>query len=367
MAKSAMPHPVFPPADNIRIALVGQGNFPIPSTEYAPVESHIASLAEALRAAGADVHVVNRVLPRFKFRLLAHALWVAREIRRLAPDVIHCHSPINAWVLRRLGLAPIVFTSHSREWSRVGMKRSKEFRNHVRGVRAAHATIVLSPHVRDAVQNVPALAGAQIHVVPNGVDLAVFAPPSARSGRRLLGLGVVARVKRWHLVAQAVQGTPWSLELVGPVNHPDYAAELRTMPQVELLGPTDRSGILAALARARVLAHPSSAEAMSLAVLEGMSAGLPVLGASILRDVVAPGVEGVLVDASAEETMVEHFRQALLETPLESWDGMGKAARRKVEREYSWHRIAQETLRVYAAVAGKRPGAHPHEASGPRP
>jgi hypothetical protein len=79
-----------PPLPPLRVALVGQGNFPIPPPGYAPVESHIASLAEALRAAGVDVHVVNRVLPRFKFRLLVHALWVARPTTSLS--FAQCHT-----------------------------------------------------------------------------------------------------------------------------------------------------------------------------------------------------------------------------------------------------------------------------------
>jgi glycosyltransferase involved in cell wall biosynthesis len=136
------------------------------------------------------------------------------------------------------------------------------------------------------------------------------------------------------------------------------------MPHLEVVGATDRSGILAALGRARVLAHPSSPETMSLAVLKGMSAGLPVLGASTLRDVVASGVEGGLVDESPETT----DGQAAPPGPPRHVTGVrGKAARRKDELAYSWDHIAHLRICVYEAIGTARARVHPHDASGPRP
>lgn len=339
----------------LRIAIVGQGNFPIPSSQYAPVEKHIAGLAEALRRRGEDVHIVNRVLPRFRLRLLVHALWVSRQLRRLRPDVIHCHSPINAWVLRRLGHAPIVSTSHSREWvaSRTtGYAGSAELRNHVRGFRASHARIVLSEEVRKAVAATPGLQGAPCHVIPNGVDATAYTVPDAsRSGRLIVGLGVVARLKRWHLLAQAIQGTQWRLEIVGPLNHPDYAEELAAMPGVTVRGPLDEEGLRDALHRARVLGHPSRAEAMSLAVLEGMATGLPVLGSHVLRGVVESAETGWLVPERRETEQVERYRALLRDTPMSEWDRMGAQARAVVLEKYTWDAVAQRTLQVYAEAA----------------
>jgi glycosyltransferase involved in cell wall biosynthesis len=352
----AQPRSSGPPRPTgLRIAMVGQGMHPIPAPGYAPVEKHIASLLRALRERGEDVHLVNRVLPRFRFRLLVHALWVSRQLRRLRPDVIHCHSPINAWMLRRLGHRRIVFTSHSREWVRStlpGYRPTPELRNHRRGLQASDARIVLSGQVRAAVAQL-GLGGPPCQVIPNGVDASRYTlPGSPRRKRLLVGVGVVARVKRWHLVAQAIQGTDWSLEVVGPVNQPDYAEEILSAgPRVRLRGEVAEGDVLDALHRARVIIHPSEAEAMSLAVLEGMATGLPVLGSQALGDVVQDGVQGFLVPEGPPLQQVEAYRSVLAATPEAQWAAMGSAARDTALAGFTWDAVAARTCQVYQQLA----------------
>jgi hypothetical protein len=63
------------------------------------------------------------------------------------------------------------------------------------------------------------------------VDVAAYLPPRERPGGHvIIGVGVIDPVKRWHLVAAAIQGTHWSLELAGPIADPQYAKRLRAMP-----------------------------------------------------------------------------------------------------------------------------------------
>jgi glycosyltransferase involved in cell wall biosynthesis len=350
------PRPAAPRPTGLRIALVGQGVHPIPAPGYAPVERHIESLEAALRRRGEDVHLVNRVFPRFRLRLLVHALWVHRQLRRLKPDVIHCHSPINAWVLRRLGDRPIVFTTHSRQWAyneTPNVPAPKELRNHKRGYRAADARIVLSPAVREAAARSPGLRGLACDVVPNGVDAQRHSPGTApRLPRRIVGLGIVASVKRWHLVAKAAASAGWELEVLGPLAEPDYVAALRQAnPEVILRGEVSDAEVVEALRRATVLAHPSQAEAMPLAVLEGMATGLPVIGSQMLRSLLEPGREGFLVPEGSEGEQVEAYARLLRQTPPAEWARMGAAARQRVLASHTWDAVAEATCGVYWGVA----------------
>lgn len=346
----------------LRIAVIGQGVHPIPAPGYAPVETHIANLVAALRRRGEDVHLVNRVFPGFRFRLLVHALWAHRQLKRIKPDVVHCHSPINAWVLRRLGHRPIVFTTHSRQWTYNETPRvpaPKELRNHKRGYKAADARIVLSSTVRDAISRSPVLRGLPCDVVPNGVDADRFIPgPGPRPRRRLVGVGIVAAVKRWHLVAQAAAAAGWGMEVVGPIAEPAYAERLRQAnPAVVLRGETSDEELLHALQRATVLAHPSQAEAMPLAVLEGMSTGLAVLGGAALHGIVEPGKTGFIVEEGTEKEQVLAYRRLLHGTPEGTWDAMGAAARSTVLERFTWDVVADAACQVYVGARQSHPQA----------
>lgn len=335
----------------MKVAMVGQGNYPIPWDGYAPVEKHISSLADALRARGVDVLIVNRVLPRFRGRLLVHAAWADMRIRGWKPDIVHCHSPINAVVMAALGTGPLIFTSHSREWqryARLGMV-SRELRLHRRAWRKSDVRIALSESMLSAIHQDANLSELPAHVVPNGVDTDWFhSPATPRTGHLLAGIGIIAPVKRWHLLAEAMTGTPWRLELVGPLRDGPYARWLETYPNVRLHGELPAAQVREVLHRARVYVHPSEAEAMSLAVLEAMATGLPVLGSAMVRENVEPCGGGIVVPERAESEMVRMYRDALMTVPLRQWDGMGAAAARHVRTQFTWQGVAQRLTRVYA-------------------
>jgi len=338
----------------LRIVLVGQGTKPIPPQGYAPIETHIANLAAALRRRGEDVHVVNRVFPKVRLRLLWHALWAHRQVRRLKADVVHVHSSVNARVLARLGDRPLVFTTHNRAWSEPAARADVHLRRDRDAYVLADARIVLSEQTRQGVGSWPELRDLPSHVIPNGVDTAEFSPPASPSTQRIaVGVGVVDPVKRWHLVAEATAGTGWTFEVVGPILDTAYAGRLRAAgPHVRLHGEVAREELLATLRRARILAHPSAAEGMPLAVLEGMACGLPVVGSTAVRGIVEPGVEGFIVGEAAEAGMVLSWKRILQETSVATWSGMGTKARRTAESRFSWAAVADATLQVYRAAAG---------------
>jgi alpha-maltose-1-phosphate synthase len=168
-------------------------------------------------------------------------------------------------------------------------------------------------------------------------------------------VGIVARVKRWHVAARAAREAGWRLEVVGPIAEPDAAAEIRAaLPDVALRGEVPDEEVQAALHRATVLVHPSSAEAMPFAVLEGMATGLPVLGGEALRDVVEDGVEGRLVPEPAgsrgEAALAGAYASVLRATPPDAWAAMGERARRRVVERNSWDAVAAATCEVYRLV-----------------
>jgi glycosyltransferase involved in cell wall biosynthesis len=335
----------------VKVTLVGAGMIPIPPPGYGAVEKHLWNLSKALEARGHEVRIVNRVFgPRSKDEY-RFALWARKEVRREPYDVLHVHTPGVATVFRALGPRPFVYTTHSRHWAGAkGLGERIGFFLERQAVARAEQVIAVSRFVAQEI-------GRPTTVVPNGVEVARYAPdPAARKGARVLGIGEVAEHKRWHVAAMAVKDLPAELRVVGPIRDPAYANRVEAAGggKARLLGPVDEADLLAELAAADVLVHPSVSESFGMAVVEGMSAALPVVCSDMLSFLVEHGKEGFLVptqggDDARAKAMRGHLA-TLLEDPALRLR-LGEAARRKAIEGYSWERVAEQVEAVYRRLA----------------
>lgn len=341
----------------MRVVLVGGGVQPIPPTGYGGVERFLDDLRHALEADGIEVVVLNRVRRRRTRDEIPFALEVPRALRREPHDVVHVHTPVVANRLA-LGGTPFVYTSHSRHWYfRDRLTHRWGYWLERRAVRHARVTVALTPRLARTMQEaVPARRPLPIEVIPIGVDVEAFRPEwGARSGRRALGVGVVLPFKRWHLAAAALRGTGLSLRIAGPAPSAEYAARVRAAgEEVEILGEVDEPALRRLYAESDVLLHPSGVELLSGAVLQGLAAGLPVLGGPVLEGVVDDGRTGWTVPDADERRFVDGLREHLQELGRD--DGgrraMGEAARAAAQERYAWPRIVAAHRAVYRRAIG---------------
>jgi glycosyltransferase involved in cell wall biosynthesis len=340
----------------VEVLLLGTGVYPIPPTGYGGVERTIAELAAALRGAGASVTILQEVrrersTDEFRFaRRLPTLLHDARY------EVLHASTPIVANRLRWSGL-PYVYTSHSRHWFlRSGWHGRWGYFVEKRAVAGSRATIALSDHVLAAMRaalgdRVP----ARLPVIPIGVDAERFRPDvSARNGRRFLGVGIVERFKRWHLAARALAGLDCELTIIGPTPNPAYAEELRSAgPHVHLAGSVSEEELTRAFAQGDVLVHPSQVELIAGVVLQGLAAGMPVLGGPAIAGLLEEGRTGFVVPDAADERSVVEGLRARAQTLLadgELRQRMGTAARASAISRFSWPAVAEAHLALYRAT-----------------
>jgi glycosyltransferase involved in cell wall biosynthesis len=103
-------------------------------------------------------------------------------------------------------------------------------------------------------------------------------------------------------------------------------------------------------ASAHVLCHPSEREGLPLAVLEGMSFGLPVLATRVggVPDVVDDGRSGLLVEAR-DVNALAHGIRALADPALRR--RLGAGARERVLQFTAGDRIAAQWSDVYGSLA----------------
>jgi phosphatidylinositol alpha-1,6-mannosyltransferase len=88
-------------------------------------------------------------------------------------------------------------------------------------------------------------------------------------------------------------------------------------------------------------------EGFGLAVAEAMASGLPVIISDMpgVREVIAPGVEGLLVEPLIPQDMVRRVEELLADP--EKLRRMGAAARRRAEERYALPIVARSLLTVY--------------------
>ncbi len=332
----------------LRIVLVGAGMIPIPPPDYGAVEKHIWNLANALKARGHEVRIVNKVLGEGSHHEYQFALWARREVQREPYDILHVHTPGVATIFSGLGPRRFVYTTHSRHWA--GTSSTGERIGHFlekRAVDAAIETIAVSRFVADQIDRAT-------HVIPNGVDVNRYAPAwNLRTGKRLVGVGEVAPHKQWHIAAEAAQGMDATLEIAGPIRDIDYARRLESAG-ARLLGALSEDELTQLLAEGDVLVHPSISESFGMAVVEGMSAGLPTICSDFLSFLVTKDQQGLHIPTKANDdariaAMRTHLEALLADAALRQ--RMGRAARERAEADYSWETVAQRIEAVYQKAA----------------
>ncbi|MEB3981226.1 glycogen synthase [Mycobacterium sp. 663a-19] len=308
-----------------------------------------------------------------------------------AATVVHSHTWYTALAGRLAALLydiPHVMTAHSlepmRPWKAEqlgGGYRVSTWVEHT-AVLAADAVIAVSSAMREDVLRVyPALDPSLVHVIRSGVDTDVWYPAGpASTGSVLAEIGVdpgrpsvafVGRITRQkgmaHLLAAAHRFAP-EVQLVlcaGAPDTPEIADEIRSA--VAALA-RDRTGVFwiremlpmaqlrEILSAATVFVCPSVYEPLGIVNLEAMACATPVVGSDVggIPEVVADGVTGSLVhydadDAGGYQAGLAEAVNALVADP-ERAERYGRAGRQRCIDEFSWARVAEQTLEIYRKV-----------------
>ena len=237
--------------------------------------------------------------------------------------------------------------------------------------------------------------GTAAEVVHNGVDVARFAAAAralAAALRRrvgaayrqlILAVGGIEPRKGSDTLVEAVASLRRSgrrpvLAVLGGHSFQDYrdyrervlaslpGLGLRLDDDLVLLGTVADTELPAWYAAADVLAFPSTKEGWGLAVLEAMSAGLPVVASdlAVFREYLWPGRDALLVPVDDASALAAALGSVLDDRPLA---GRLRSAGRKVAARYSWARSAAEHQAIYARAgwtlsgrATTAPGAAAH-------
>ena len=322
-----------------------------------------------------EVVRLGRAFPFYFNRAEALVSWSPRlgasldqlfDARRF--DVVHVHNPIGPWLsimaVRRSRARVTVGTLHSVVKPGHPLLRTfcRPLASHLQRL---DACITVSDTIVDSLG--PYFPGQQFVTIPNGIDAAFFTPyakplPELDGKRTMLFVG---RFDPRNGVGHAISAfailkrTHSDLQLVivgdGPLR-----------PFVERLVPDNlRDDVVFAgrvnrlrpryLASADVLCSPCSLASFGMVVLEGMSAGVPVVAtrlpgfARVMRD----GIDGLMVDEPGDDAGFAAALDRVLRDPALG-ERMGAAGRRRALRHFAWPVVVDRLEELYDQLAGQR-------------
>lgn len=355
------------------------------SNEFPPtlggVQTHVYELSRALVSQGHTVTVMTRhhhhewpvqeALEGISIiRLgLSNSHWLynwqlRRAIKTLHQkqqiDVIHVHGmrPLDA--TRNLNI-PVIFTNHTSGFLRRIQQGDKVLRK--MRIQLAHCAMILAPSEELVDATVSTGYRGPCRFIANGVDSTRFSPGQSPL-RQALGIpdkAIVAVLAR-RLVAK--NGVLYLAEALKQIHHPDFhlivagdgadrpsfEALIHEAPcaaRVHLLGGVDNARMPDIFRAANIAILPSLMEATSIAGLEAMASGLALVGTRVggIPVIVEENRTGLLVPAKDPAALADAINQLLLAP--ERVDEMGKNAILKVQKEFSWQRIAEKTVAAY--------------------
>lgn len=339
---------------------VGDGT----GAEAGPVRVHTVGRTASVPANGSRAPVALGPTAALRLRGL---------LRRAAPDVVHVHEPL----VPALGPAAVLATGAARVLTFHATAEGGALPRLYRAVRRPARRVVAGGDALTAVSPVAAAFHARmlgidpegIAIVPNGVDVARFAPEAPEEPREhplLVFLGRLEHRKGADVAVDAFlrlaarrDGVRMRVLGGGPLG--DALARRRAAAppaiaqRLELVGPVAPEVLPELLRSADVAVLPArGGESFGIVLLEAMAADLAVVATDIpgYRAVARAGREALLVAPDDPDALAGAMERVLDDPALA---GSLRDAGRLRAAEHDWAVVAERTRAVYAeAVAQAR-------------
>ena len=336
-------------------------------------------------------------MPAFHDALLRFA---ARDGVRY--DLIHGNFWMSGWVAGRLGQrlgVPAVQIFHAmgstkqREQGSADTSPSCRIGVEREIIRTVDRIIAQCPAERAELARDYGADARKIALIPSAVDVEMFRPTPRMEARRRIGIEcsgpVIAYVGRMlprkdvrtiiralAALREAAQtaddpGLRARLLIVGgetadpdPDATPEIgvlrrlAAELGVSDHVIFTGARQRDQLRHYYGASDVVVTTPWYEPFGLTPLEAMACGRPVIGSRVggIAYTVVDGETGYLTPPRDPLALAARMRRLLTHPALAA--RMGRAARTRVEREFTWPQVAERTADLYASLLAPQMGRH---------
>jgi glycogen synthase len=313
-------------------------------------------------------------------------------------DIVHCHTwyaHLGGVVTKLLYGVPLVITVHSleplRPWKREQLAGGYDASSWVErtALEMADAVIAVSKETKRDLTRLFAIDPAKVSILPNGIDVAEYAPTDATDA--LIGHGIdpelpyvlfVGRITRQkgivHLV-RAIEhmhpsyavvlcaGAPDTKEIAAEMEQAIAAVRARRSNVHWIAEMVDKPTVRQLYSHAAVFCCPSVYEPFGIINLEAMACETAVVASAVggIPEVVVDGKTGTLVrfeprsDSDFEPRDPKRFAHdlaraidALMHDPARRAE-MGRAGRERATAHFGWDAIAGRTVELYRTVLAR--------------
>jgi glycogen(starch) synthase len=290
-------------------------------------------------------------------------------------DLVHAHDWLVAYAaagVKNLFDLPLVSTIHATEYGRHQGYLPGPMNKLIHQIEwwltyESRRTITCSRYMHDQIQEIFALPGAKLDVIPNGVDLESLRRPEGVEEFRAARLGLApgekmiffaGRLEYEKGVQTVLDAMPLVLEEVpvrfivaGVGTHEEalreHAARDGLDGHVEFTGFIDEDGLRMYYAAADLAVVPSLYEPFGMVALETMAAGTPCIAADTggLRELVVHDATGLRFSPGDPASLADAILRLLTDQRLDR--RLTLDARRWLNEGFSWPTIAARTVDVY--------------------
>jgi len=293
----------------------------------------------------------------------------------LDTDVIHSHTwyaSLAGYMAKVLYNIPFIVTVHSLEPSRPWKEEQLGSSYHLTSwaekiaLENADRIIAVSRNSRDEILQYFNVDSERIAVIHNGIDIDIWKPSPAGATRRqwkiprdyILFVGRTSRQKGLKYLIEAMAQIDPDVALVCCTSAPDtpevekeIADLVKKQPRVLWINKLLREEQYIELySHARLFVCPSIYEPFGIINLEAMACQKPVVASAVggICEVVVPGETGYLVPPADPGALAEAVNSILRDRGKAQQ--MGKAGRKRVERQFTWQAIAEKTMDLYRSL-----------------
>lgn len=352
--KVAMVAPVPPPYGGI-------GNWVLLLDEYVQKRNDIqflhintAPVSRGLDGRSLWDRVVTQGLIMFRLRKE-----LENAIRENKVDVVHITTSGQMAIVRDIAMLKIAkkYGIHSVYHIRFGripeiaLKNNREWKLIHKAMRIADQVIAIDHKTENAIHEFA--PEVNVCYVPNPFDMAkVSGIQKAELRKVVIFIGWVVKTKGIEELLQAwgrVQNrfNDWILRIVGPYSE-DYLTYLKakfSQDQVVFEGEKKHDDVLSMLSQASIFTLPSYTEGFPNAVLEAMAFEKPIIATDV--GAIPDMLQGCgMVIQKENVDALENALVKLLED-VELRESLGKAAKQKIEQEYSLERVFNKYMDIW--------------------
>jgi glycosyltransferase involved in cell wall biosynthesis len=233
-----------------------------------------------------------------------------------------------------------------------------------RRCRQATGVVALSSHIREELERA-GYPTNRIWSIPNGVpipdleepwerlawrqrlDIDASGPLAVFVGRLSPEKGLADLIAAWKRVQHVVHDARLAIVGNGP-QEPELRQQAAGQPSILWTGPTLEPQRY--LRAADLFVLPSHEEGMSIALLEAMACAMPIVASDIPgnRRLIESGCHGLLVPPNRPDLLAQAMLVPLQAKTLAG--AMGRAARRRVEEEFSITHMARRHLELFESL-----------------